>query len=102
MLNPIQFFTKPEYLLRPPQVWRRFHRVWRPRQEVETVRLPWGARVKVRTGENIGADIYYYGIFDKIVPEAIARLLDKGESAVEVGANIGQNCSLMALKVGGQ
>lgn len=56
--------------------------------------------ISVHTGENIGAGIYYYGISDKIVSEAIWRLLDRGEVAVDVGANIGQNCSLMAVKTG--
>src|SRR5437762_1192733 len=99
MLNPLQFFSKPEYFWRPPQVLRRFVRIWRPQPVEDTVTLPWGLPLRVNTRENIGSEIYHYGIFDKIVPEAIARLIDPGEWAVEVGANIGQNCSLMAAKV---
>ena len=67
---------------------------------VATVNLPWGAPLKVRTGDVVGSEIFYYGLFDRIVPEAIYRLLDAGEFAVEAGANIGQNCSLMAAKTG--
>lgn len=65
-----------------------------------TVNLPWGTPLKVRTGDVVGSEIFYYGLFDRIVPEAIYRLLDAGEFAVDAGANIGQNCSLMAAKTG--
>jgi FkbM family methyltransferase len=64
------------------------------------VNLPWGAAIDVRPGENVGSDIFYFGIFDRIVPEAIYRLADAGELLVEAGANIGQNCSLMVYKTG--
>jgi FkbM family methyltransferase len=99
-LNPITFLKKPEYLLRPSQTLRRLARIGKPTPRQATVRLPWGATVEVQTGENVGSDIYHYGIFDKIVPEAIWRLLDSGETAFDVGANIGQNSSVMAQRVG--
>lgn len=100
MLNPIKFITTPEYLFHPRQALRRFRRLWRPQPPQELIRLPWGAVVLAHTGENIGQALYYYGIFDKVVPEAIARLLDPGEGGVEIGANIGQNCSIMARAAG--
>jgi len=81
-------------------VLHRFRRLWHNKQAVETVRLPWGASVRVNTAENVGIDIYHYSIFDKIVPETIWRLLDKGETGVDVGANIGQNTSAMAFRSG--
>ena len=94
------FVRKPEYLYRPSQVFHRFRRLWHKKQVVETVRLPWGASVKVNTAENVGIAIYHYSIFDKIVPETIWRLLDAGETGVDVGANIGQNSSVMAFRSG--
>src|SRR6266850_2671185 len=100
MLSPITYLKRPEYLLRPAQACRRLQRLWRKMAPTETVVVPWGAQFIVQTGEKIGLDLYLYGIFDKIVPEAIARLVDPGEWAVDVGANIGQNSSLMAVKVG--
>ena len=66
------------------------------------VELPWGASVQVQLVENVGASIIYYGIFDKIVPEVIWRLLEPGETGVDIGANIGQNTSAMAFKSGTQ
>lgn len=99
-MNIWNYLKRPEYVWRPRQVIRRLRRAWAPPEPLEDVTLPWGTTVRVHIGENIGQDIYLYGIFDKIVPETIWRLLDPGESAVEVGANIGQNVSLMASLVG--
>jgi len=100
MLNPVKFITNPEYLFNPRQALRRFRRLWKRPQARELIRLPWDALVMAHTGENIGRALYYYGIFDKVVPEAIARLLDPGEFGIEIGANIGQNCSIMARRSG--
>jgi FkbM family methyltransferase len=100
MLNPIKYFSKPEYLMRPRQVLKRLARIGKPVPELATVRLPWNASVTVHIRENVGQSIYFYGIFDKVVPEAIWRLLDKGETGVEIGANIGQNSSLMSVRAG--
>lgn len=98
MLNILNYLKRPEYVFQPRQVLRRFRRLRRPPQAEEVIELPWGAQVKVRPNENIGSEIYYYGIFDRVVPEAIYRLTDKNELSIEVGANIGQNCSLMAFQ----
>lgn len=92
--------SKPEYLLRPSQVARRLCRIGKPVPPTATVRLPWGALVTVQTHENVGCEIYHHGIFDKIIPEAIWRLLDPTETAIEIGANIGQNSSIMAARAG--
>ncbi len=100
MINPFKFFAMPEYFFHPRQGLRRFRRVWHAQQALERVRLPWGAVVQAHTRDSIGHGLYYYGIFDKVVPEAIFRLLEPGEFAIEVGANIGQNCSCMARRAG--
>jgi FkbM family methyltransferase len=100
MLSFRKFVSRPEYVQRPGQALRRILRLGKRTPALAEVTLPWGARVTVHTNENIGSGIYHFGIFDKIVPEAIWRLLDEGEIALEVGANIGQNCSLMSVKVG--
>jgi FkbM family methyltransferase len=100
MPNIFNYLKRPEYVFRPKQVLRRFRRFGKPAPAELVVALPWGAGVRVRTSENVGSDIYHYGIFDKIVPEAIWRLLDAGETGVDIGANIGQNSSAMAFKSG--
>lgn len=98
MLSVFNYLKRPEYVFRPRQVLRRLRHLWKTPEAEEIVELPWGASVKVRPTENIGSDIYHYGIFERVVPEAICRLLDERETAIEVGANIGQNCSLMAFQ----
>src|SRR5579871_5650959 len=100
MPNIFNYLRRPEYVFRPRQVLHRFRRILKPPQATELVELPWGAPVSVRPTENVGNAIFYYGIFDLVVPEAIYRLADEGEWAMEVGANIGQNCSLMAYRTG--
>jgi FkbM family methyltransferase len=99
-VNILNYLRRPEYIWRPRQVIRRFARIGKRPAPIEEIKLPWGPKILVRTEENVGADIYYYGVFDPIVPEAIWRLLDSGETAVDVGANIGQNTSVMALRAG--
>lgn len=99
-MNPLIFFRRPEYFFRPSQAFRRLRRWLRPPREIETVRLPWGTQIQVRTTETIGASIYSYGIFDLPVCEAIARLLDPGETAADIGANIGQMSTLMRHRAG--
>lgn len=99
-MNVLNYLKRPEYLWRPRQVIRRFLRIGRKSSGMEEIQLPWGTPLRVRVGENVGADIYYYGIFDLIVPEAIWRLLDPGETAFDIGANIGQNTSAMAVRSG--
>jgi FkbM family methyltransferase len=54
----------------------------------------------VRPSEVVGTCIWYYGIFDLTVSEAIARLLDPSETALDIGANIGQMTTLMSRRTG--
>lgn len=103
MINPLRFFTRLEYFFRPSQAWRRIQKLRAgPPPETADVELPWGARLRVRPAETIGAQIWYYGIFDLIVAEAIVRLLEAGETALDIGANIGQMTSLMRHLAGPQ
>jgi FkbM family methyltransferase len=99
-VNVFNYLKRPEYIFRPRQVLNRFRRMGKEIPPTASVRLPWGFTVKVQTNEHVGCDIFHYGIFDRIVPEAIYRLADESEVGVEAGANIGQNCSLLAFKTG--
>jgi FkbM family methyltransferase len=100
-MNPhrlFQFMQRPEYFFRPSQAWRRLRRdSLFARNEV---RLAWGLPVEVYLASHIGHDIWNYGTHDRIVPEAICRLIDPGEQAIDIGANLGQNASMMALAAG--
>jgi FkbM family methyltransferase len=100
-MNPLKIFQTPEYLFRPSQIVTRLKRsLFKPRGEIEPVRLPWGLAIRVRPAEVIGSIIWYYGVFDLIVTEAIARLVDPGETCLDIGANIGQMTSLMMHRTG--
>ena len=101
MINPLKPLITPEYLFRPTQMLLRCKRsLFKSPPERQRVRLPWGARILIRPYETIGSNIWYYGIFDLIVAEAIDRLLDAGETGIDIGANIGQMTSLMSRRAG--
>lgn len=99
--NPFKVFVTPEYLFRPEQIPIRVARGVVRRVPVRTqVVLPWGAPLWIHPSEVIGSNIWYYGVFDLLVAEPISRLLAPGETAVDVGANIGQMTSLMCCRAG--
>ena len=100
-MNPIRAFTVPEYLFRPRQIVTRLQREFTKELPSEAiVKLPWGDPIRIQPTEVIGSMIWYYGLFDLLVVEALTRLLDPGELALDIGANIGQMTGLMRLKVG--
>ena len=102
MNGPLKIFTMPEYLFRPKQLLLRVKRCFSgPPPEVDQVCLPWGQTIKVRTNETIGSSIWWHGVFDLVVTEAISRLLDPGETALDIGANMGQMTSLLRHVAGG-
>ncbi len=101
-MNVLKPLTNPAYFFRPRQIVHRFKRALRrqPLGQFETVTLPWGVPLRVRPDEVIGSNIWCYGIFDLVVCEAICRLLDHSEVAVDIGANIGLMTSLMRCRAG--
>lgn len=99
-MNPLKVFTRPEYAFRPRQILTRLCRALSPVPESAEVTLPWGDTVRVCPRETIGAEIWYCGVFDLPVAETLWRLLDAGETALDVGANLGQMTSLLRCKAG--
>lgn len=103
-MNPLKSaknaIFKPEFVFRPAQLVRRltWKRQWRGRSG--TVMLPWGLPVEIDASETIGMAITKIGVYDAIVPEAILRLCDPGETALDIGANIGMNTGALALAAG--
>lgn len=96
--RPFQAIRRPEYLLNPRQIWRRLQR--RSLCARNAIQLAWGLPVEVDPGSHVGLDVINLGLHDRVVTEAICRLLDPGEEAFDIGANIGQNASMMALVLG--
>ena len=96
-----EWLNKPYYLFRPTQIARRTLRALKRQDgnEREEVRLPWGLNITINSSERMGSAIARSGVYDLCVCEAIYRLADPGELAVDVGANIGQMTSVMAARV---
>jgi FkbM family methyltransferase len=99
-MKVIRAILRPEYQYRPVQLWRRLRR--RALLARGDVRLAWGLPIQIDMPGYVSTDILNLGIYDRIVPEAICRLLEPGEWAIDAGANIGQNTSIMALVAGPQ
>ncbi|HVD59447.1 MAG TPA: FkbM family methyltransferase [Gemmatimonadaceae bacterium] len=94
-------FREPHYRHNPRWVLSRLRRLLAPAQPgLKTVKLPWGVELRVDPDEFIGASIWATGVHDLAVSEAIYRLLDDGDTAVDVGANIGYTTSIMAVRAG--
>jgi FkbM family methyltransferase len=90
---------KPEYIFHPTQIIRRLVCVLNPTPAgYQTVRLPWGLQIRIQPSESQGSCIRRLGIYDLASSEYISRLIDPGELAVDVGANIGHMTSLMAMR----
>jgi len=98
-----QRFNKPELVLRPRAGARRVaHHLFSGRSEggERDVRLRWDMTLTVRPEDVIGRSIASYGVFDLILSETVFRLLDPGDHAADVGANIGYVTGLMARRAG--
>ncbi len=97
----LKSLVRPHYLYRPSQVTRRVYRQFVAGAKASTVvALPWGARMRVDPREHIGRSIYLHGIYDLGVSEALWRLLQAGDVAVDAGAHVGYMTGLMAARVG--
>lgn len=81
--------NRPEYLYQPNKLIRRILTRHSAREGVEVVVLPWGIPLEVDSSESIGRIISHHGIFEMPVVEAIFRLVDPGETFLDVGANVG-------------
>jgi FkbM family methyltransferase len=94
---------KPQYVFYPARIVKRAlrgHVGGAATQNVVNSTLPWGMPISLRPGEAIGHSIMTTGIFDHCVSEALYRLTDPGDLAIDVGANIGYMTSLMVKRVG--
>jgi FkbM family methyltransferase len=92
---------KPEYVFKPSTVLRRVAAGFAPPREGRvTARTPWGWDIEVHSGEDVGRAILHLGLYELAASETIWRLTDPGESALDLGANVGYMTSLLARRVG--
>jgi FkbM family methyltransferase len=92
---------KPEYLLNPRQLVSRLG--WAlspPKQDRLTARTPWGWPIDVSSHDDISRALLHLGVYDLAVSEVICRLCDAGETALDLGANVGLVTALLARRVG--
>jgi FkbM family methyltransferase len=95
-------FNRPEYVFRPRAAIKRLRlgtKLPVGSGEIREVSLPWGQTITVFP-DALGRTLTISGIFDLCLTESIHRLLDQGDLAVDVGANIGYVTNLMATRVG--
>ena len=58
--------------------------------------------MRIRPADDVGRAIWRLGVYDLPVTELIWRLLDPGDSAFDVGANLVYMTGVMAARVGAQ
>jgi FkbM family methyltransferase len=93
--------NKPHYLWRPRQMVRRAVRARRPAAgPTLMLPLPWGASLECFSGDAIASSIARSGVYDLLMTEALFRLADPGETAVDAGGNVGYASSALAAAVG--
>ena len=89
---------KPEWIWRPSQILRRLS--FRPSNAVVPLPLPWHCTISARSAEVIGRLIATHGVYDLPLTEAIMRLTDAGDTALDLGANVGYMTLVLARSAG--
>jgi len=89
------FLSKPQFLFNPGAVARRLGRTTPGHAE-----LRWGLSLSYSPGGFMGESLDRMGTYDLVVTETLFRLLGPGDTAVDVGANVGYMTSIMARRVG--
>lgn len=99
----IVFLNRPEYIFRPLQIYYRiFNKTSQSKKQFDNLFLPWGVELTIPTDsdDKVGYSISTQGIYDLSVTEVLWRLVDPGDTALDIGANIGYMTSIMAKRVG--
>lgn len=92
---------KPEYIFQPTRLLNKLlPKPLDSNREFAQEVLPWGVKIRVRPSEEHGRILSTLGVIDLAVTEVLFRLTDKGEFAVDVGANIGYMTSILSVRVG--
>jgi FkbM family methyltransferase len=94
-----QRFNRPEYIYQPLKLFRRIFGKRLDQGGESIVELPWNMSMEVDSSEIIGCGISRTGIFEMPVVEAIFRLVDRSDTVLDVGANIGY-MTAVALSAG--
>lgn len=101
-MNLRTLLNKPHYVYRPNQLLRRLayrQENWSA-EDTTVATLPWGHSLECWPAELLGSSVMRTGIYDLPVTEALLRLADRGDRAVDVGANVGHMTSALGHAVG--
>lgn len=98
-------FARVSRALGKPPGWERVVRALAPPQQFASHGLtlaiaPEGYRFTVDRGTLLGWSIHFFGDYEPEVRREIRRLLDRGATAIDAGANVGWHTLLMASIVG--
>jgi FkbM family methyltransferase len=93
----IDLLSKPEFLWRPRQLLRS--RRFEPCDTLQHLPLPWDCTIFARSTEVVGRLIATLGLYDLPLTEAIMRLAVAGDTALDIGANIGYTALVFARSV---
>jgi FkbM family methyltransferase len=100
-MNLLGWMSKPQYVLRPAQLLRRFINDLRPdASRSPLVMLPWGSELEVDAQDTVGHALLRQGLYDIVTSEVLWRLTTPGDTAFDVGANVGYFASLMGRQAG--
>jgi FkbM family methyltransferase len=92
---------RPGRLNRPHFIFNPTALVGRGKNAGQTT-LPWGLPLQYAPSGPMGSAVDRTGIYDLAITEAIFRLLGPGDTAVDVGTNVGYMTSIMARRVGSE
>ncbi|MGK7926425.1 MAG: FkbM family methyltransferase [Spirulina sp.] len=99
----MHYLNRPEYILQPWQIYRRLCRPpHQPIDEFKNIHLPWGMpfRIHPHPNDKVEWSLWIMGVYDLALSEALWRLTDPGETAIDIGANIGYMTGIMSERVG--
>ncbi|MBP0020425.1 MAG: FkbM family methyltransferase [Cyanobacteria bacterium SBLK] len=99
----MHYLNRPEYILQPLQIYRRLRRPPnQPIDEFRHINLPWGMPFRIRPNpdDKVEWSLWIMGVYDLALSESLWRLTELGETAIDIGANIGYMTGIMAEKVG--
>ena len=91
----------PSYFFQPLQVFKRLRLefFWRAKKRVVTT-LPWGLPIAIDPHEAIGYDIACHGLYEIGMTEALWRLTEPRDVAIDAGSNMGYAASIFAIRAG--
>lgn len=101
VLRAYRLVNRPYYLFRPAQLLVRLRARTPTDGNPHAVRTAWGSQLCCWP-DSLGLAVARNGVYDLVVAETLARLADRGETAVDAGANVGLMSNLLAHAVGAE